>query len=52
MSCNHEFTGTNKGVHCKRCGFSMTAEEYGKYIKPASAETPAKKAPRKKGGKR
>lgn len=48
MNCNHEFIGTNKGVHCKQCGFSMTAEEYGKYINPVPVEAPAKKAPRKK----
>ena len=48
MNCNHEFIGTNKGVLCKQCGFSMTAEEYGKYINPVPAEAPAKKTPRKK----
>jgi hypothetical protein len=31
MNCNHEFIGTNKGVHCNRCGLNMSSREYGEY---------------------
>lgn len=30
--CKHEFIGTVSGVHCKKCGISMTTEEYSQYL--------------------
>lgn len=45
MECKHEFIGTALGVHCKRCGLQMTAEEYRKHI---NTKPKPKRAPRKK----
>lgn len=49
MTCKHEFIGTPEGVKCIKCGYRMTAEEYGKSKKPAAKKTPAKKPAAKKG---
>lgn len=44
--CKHEFIGTAQGVSCKKCGLSLTAQEYGKLVNPAPK---TKRAPRKRG---
>ena len=46
-SCKHTFIGKADGVHCTKCGVSMTTEAYRAYLAPR--QTPKKKAvPRKK----
>ena len=45
MEFKHEFIGTALGVHCKRCGLQMTAEEYRNHI---NTKPQPKRAPRKK----
>ena len=46
-SCKHTFIGKAAGVHCTKCGVSMTTEAYRAYLAPR--QTPKKKAvPRKK----
>ena len=47
MGCKHEFIGTVSGVHCRKCGLQLTAEEYGQLVK-GSAKTTPKKTARKK----
>lgn len=42
MECQHEFIGNRNGVACRRCGKSMTAEQYRLYLHPP--EPPKKKA--------
>lgn len=47
MGCKHDLIGTVSGVHCRKCGLQLTAEEYGKLVK-GSAKTTPKKTARKK----
>ena len=41
-SCKHTFIGKADGVHCTKCGVSMTTEAYRAYLAPR--QTPKKKA--------
>lgn len=43
MECKHEFIGTVFGVSCKKCGVSLTAEEYGAYITAQKQKKPRAK---------
>lgn len=45
--CKHDFIGKADGVHCTKCGVSMTTEAYRAFLAPRQA--PGKKtASRKK----
>lgn len=44
--CKHAFIGKADGVHCTKCGVSMTTEAYRAYLAPQ--QTPRKKAASRK----
>lgn len=45
VDCKHVFVGKSDGVHCEKCGFHMSAEEYAKSLnsKPKTNKQPRKK---------
>ena len=44
--CKHDFIGKADGVHCTKCGVSMTTEAYRAYLAPQQA--PREKAASRK----
>lgn len=39
--CKHEFIGTSLGVHCVKCGLTLTAEEYAMLVQPKKTSKPS-----------
>ena len=52
--CSHQFIGTQRGVHCTRCGLLLSPAEYARLLHPEGPEPkkPEKPAPRRGGRKR
>ena len=38
MECKHIFEGRADGVHCKRCGLHLTAQQYRELLHPPESE--------------
>lgn len=52
MECEHVFVGRADGVHCKKCGLHLTAEEYKELTEYKPAAPSETEEPPKKGGKK
>lgn len=41
MECEHVFVGRADGVHCKKCGLHLTAEQYHELLHPPEGQQDA-----------